>query len=258
MSSVLRSYAPRVPATVNVKLTGGDGSNAGGNIAKAFIDIRRSSTFVVDVSRLTSYCYVQFDTTPGAVGSIDGKLIYIVFTGLHGVAFPSFSSNLPVSPNTIRITESSPSIQFISVGGKLTLISPTLSSSTTDITYVTLTDILLNTPPTASRANAFLDITSSKIFVIDLSIFSSSYTQIYIDCSQNAIQSISGESFVVEFVNFPQVVSSYIFIEFSANFGTWSTPCMYSLVIYATQPFVQITNDGTNFTAILIPPNICD
>lgn len=158
MSSVLRSYAPRVPATVHVKLTGGNGSNAGGNVAKAFIDIRRSSTFVVDVSRLvTAYSnvYVQFDTTPGAVGSIDGKLIYIVCTGFQGGVIPSFTSNLPVLPNTrIRIVESNPSIQMISVGGKLTLISPTLSS--TDSTYVTLTDVSTNEFG-GQTANGFLD-----------------------------------------------------------------------------------------------------
>jgi len=257
MSSVLRSYAPRVPATVHVTLTGGNGSNAGGNVAKAFIDIRRSSTFVVDVSRLVSAnsnVYVQFDTTPGAVGQMDGKLIYIVCTGFQGGVIPSFTSNLPVLPNTtIRIVESNPSIQMISVGGKLTLISPTLSS--TDSTYVSLTDVSTNGFG-GQTANGFLDIISSKRFVIDLSVFTvDTSPEVYVDCPPNAIQAISGESFVVEFINYP-VPEDRVYLNFISNFESWSG-CS-SLAIYPIRPLVEITNDGTNFTAILLLPNGCD
>lgn len=185
---------------------------------------------------------------------MEGKLIYIVFTGIQGAVFSSFTSNLPVLPNTtIRIVESNPSIQMISIGGNLTLISPTLSSSA-GITYVTLTD--LSSEGTNQYANGFLDITSSKRFVIDLSIFTIDTDPfVILDCPPNAIQAISGERFVVEFVNYPVPVN-WVLVNFTSNFGT-VLECSVPFIRPA-RPFLEITNDGTNFTTIILAPNGCD
>ena len=101
--SVQREYSLPAPTIAEVSLTGGNGRDPSGNIAKAFLDMRTSSIFSLDISGLTvasngpvnDFVYIQFDTFTGAPGALPGKEIVLLFTGTpnsYGV-YASFTSN---------------------------------------------------------------------------------------------------------------------------------------------------------------------
>jgi hypothetical protein len=106
--SVQRQYSLPAPAIANVPVTGGNGSNSTTNIAKAFLDMRTSSVFNLDISGLTrdgNLVYIQFDTVAGSVGAFAGKVITILFTGIPDVSCVIIYLTTNFGPNVSSISQ---------------------------------------------------------------------------------------------------------------------------------------------------------